>query len=158
MNELEPPADGYAVFEWRPDDMGAEPADWITANPALNQPLSTDRVLQFIDEHTDFTLTSWQRNIFEQMYKDPEDFSRRLAAVLSGAIYRAPVGTPPPITRRRKPRHQRCTDWVIVDEVLMTLDQPLKVDETRQRLIDEISEDVEAKIARTQCPRFPRAE
>lgn len=155
-NKAAQPSDDVEVFEWRPDDMGAEPADWITANPTLGSP---DQVLKFIDDHTDFTLTGWQRDIFEQMYRDPEDFSRRLNAVLSGQIYRAPVGTPPPITPRR-PRapKQRRTDWVYVDEILLVLDRPSEIDEARQRLIDEISEDVEAKIARMQCPRFPRTD
>jgi hypothetical protein len=169
------PADDVEVFEWRPDDMGAEPADWITANPALqrlpspdwitaNPALqrlpSPDRMLRFIDEHAEFTLTSWQRDVVEQFYKDPEDFERRLRAVLSGQIRRASVGTLPPITppRERRGQNRRSTDWVYVDEIVSVMDRPSKIDEARQQLIDDISDDVEAKVARLQCPRFPRSE
>lgn len=135
------PAD--VVFEWRPDDMGATATDWMTANPVLG-----------------FKLDSWQQYFLEQMFDNPVDFTSRLNAAIAGQIWRGPVGEPPPVTPRRKPhrRRQRGTDWVILDEMVHVLDQPSKIDEARQRLIDKISEDVEVKIVRIQCPRFPRAE
>jgi len=136
------------VFEWRPDDMGAKLADWMTANPTLG-----------------FELAAWQRDLVEWLYKDPGDFGNKLAAMFTGPMWRGPVGTLPPIKPgRRCPHHQ--DHLVVIDEIvewpyerewaLVTADRDKA--EVLNRVIDGIAEDVEAKISRLQCPRFPHAE
>lgn len=155
QQDAEPPAD-QAVFEWPPDDMGPKPADWQAANPALEFPAQLDRMRELLLDGK-FELTSWQQDLLAQLYSDPDAFDHRLSSVITGQMWHAPVGTPPPIKPRRAPR--RCWgDWVYVDEIVEWTTRPSKVNEARQRLIDEISDDVEARIARLQCPRFPRAD
>jgi hypothetical protein len=87
----------------------------------------------------DIELLPWQLAVLDELYKNPG----------------VPLIWPPTAPARRRPYANE--HWVIIDEIVEWM-KPTRIDEARQHLIDEISADVDAKIARLQCPRFPRVE
>lgn len=91
-----------------------------------------------------YPLDEWQLLVLDELYKGRHPEARMFTCTAAGRVQRAPASY--------------IGDWIIVDEVVDWLDDGSKIDEARQRLIDEISAGVDAKIARLQCPSFPRAE
>lgn len=187
------PAEDPAVFEWRPADMGAEPADWITANPSLGVPPSPASaetlhkvahppelwtwatVSQWVDHlaETDerFALTDWQKWLLVEIGKRgrvDQEFDRIMfhasarrqywrrwveaelvSRAVHGTVRNGPVGV----------FYDECTEPFLSELAWERVRRTPRNDpEMLNRVIDDIATDVTAKIARTECPQFPRVE
>lgn len=164
-----PPPGTEVVFEWRSEDQ-ANPVDWITANPAIEIPPTPERLadeyehlvrltasrqaardwaarVEVIDEK--FVLTAWQRDLVEGLFCPSKAGTAEevwASIGIGGAMYHAPVNTPPA---------EAFVAAHVWDAVHRT---PRRDGEMLNRVIDEVESGVHAKIARMQCPRFPRAE
>jgi hypothetical protein len=190
---LDEQAEIPAVFEWRPDDMGAEPADWITANPSLGvppspasaeildavahppEPWTWATVSQWVDylaEHDKrFALTDWQKWFLVEVGKrgrvDPQ-FTRILFHESSRRQFRRTQLEAELVSRAVRGTTVNGPVGVIYDECTEPFLSELAWDRARpnprndpemlNRVIDDIATDVTTKIARTECPKFPRVE
>lgn len=155
----QPPTDDVKVFEWRPDDMGAELVDWNTANPSMGMTVTPGHVaalrrlmprlgpdeLVVLDEV--FVLDDWQRRLLLQLFGKPTPNGFQIGS--RGQMVLGPVGA------TSEQLAQQLIDRSIWDDVPRT---PRADPEMLNRVIDDIATDVTAKIARTECPKFPRAE
>lgn len=122
----------------------------MTGGRFILDELTRRKAEQFVEQmKTDpikFTLLKWQEDAVRRMFGlDVEADDDRVHALISGPMYLGPVVA----------TYDHFVDWQLPDAVLVSR----KVDpEMLNRVIDDLGTDVNAKIARTECPKFPRAD
>lgn len=97
-----------------------------------------------------FELLEWQEEACRRMFGLDVVDDVTTPAFVSGPMYLGPVGA----------LYDECTTGPFLDAAAWDAvpRTPRADPEMLNRVIDDIETDVTAKIARTECPRFPRAE
>jgi hypothetical protein len=98
-----------------------------------------------------FELVEWQEDAVRRMFGlDVVPNDDRMPALISGPMYFGPVGA----------FYDECTTGPFLDAALWDAvpRTPRNDPEMLNGVIDDISTDVTAKIARTECPKFPRVD
>lgn len=107
----------------------------------------------------EFTLLEWQEDAVRRMFGlDVEADDDRVPAFISGPMYLGPVGaTYDECTAAFGVTRDGLVDWQLPDAVLVPHKDRVTPD-MLDRVIGDLATDVTAKIARTECPKFPRAD